>query len=72
MTTPVTTNGSRKRQRTYSQRMRAEGFVQVTGWVHRTQAGDATQVLRRLREDPDLRPGPMRNTTTGKLSRLEG
>lgn len=44
-------------------------MVQVTGWVHSHQAADATQMLRRLKEDPELSPGPLRNPATGRLVR---
>ena len=67
MTTPST-----KRQADYRQRMTASGLVQVSGWVHAgQQQGDASILLRRLRDDPDLRPGPLRHSRTGKLHKLE-
>lgn len=68
----VTSNGSRNRQRDFRSRMEAAGFVQVSGWVHRDQQADTIQLLRRLKEDGGLRPGPVRITTTGKLAKLEG
>lgn len=63
----VTNNGSRERQSAYRERMVAAGYVQVTGWVHRTQAPEVTNYLRALKERPDLQPGPLRNPITGKL-----
>lgn len=68
---PVTNNSRRNRQRLYRERMEAEGYVQVSGWVHRDQAPDAVQLLRRLREDRALLPGPLRHSTTGRLQKLE-
>jgi len=64
---PVTNNGSRNRQAAFRERMVTEGMVQVTGWVHRDQAADATELLKRLRECPGLLPGPLRDPVTGKL-----
>lgn len=65
----VTNNGSRNRQAAFRERMVKAGMVQVTGWVHSHQAADATQMLRRLKEDPELSPGPLRNPATGRLVR---
>lgn len=66
----VTNNGPRKRQAAFRARMKAEGLVQVTGWVHEHQASDAIQVLRRLKKNEDLTPGPLRNTVTNKFVSL--
>lgn len=68
----VTNNGARKRHAAFRERMVAAGFVQVSGWVHKEQAGAAAQLLRRLKEEPALLPGPVRDTRTGKLLKLEG
>ena len=67
----VTSNGARKRQASYNARMRAAGFKQVTGWVHKEQSADAGWLLKRLKGNPDLRPGPVRDVTTGRLAKLE-
>lgn len=68
----VTNNGSRNRQAAFRERMVNAGYVQVTGWVHRDQVADATEMLRRLKESPGLLPGPLRNPATGKLVSLRG
>lgn len=59
-----------RRQTEFRERMEAEGFVQVTGWVRRDNAAAVASLIRLLREDPDLEPGPMRNTRTGRLRKL--
>ena len=63
----VTNNGSRNRQAAFRERMVNAGFVQVTGWVHESQAAETLHMLRRLKEAPELVPGPLRNPVTGKL-----
>lgn len=63
----VTNNGSRNRQAAFRERMVNAGFVQVTGWVHADQAPDTLHMLRTLKENPGLMPGPLRNPATGKL-----
>lgn len=62
---------STERQRAYRERMLAEGYVQVTGWVHSHQAGYVAVQLARLKRDPDLTPGPMRNTKTNRFESIE-
>lgn len=58
------------RQADFRQRMEEEGFVQVTGWVRRDQAAAVSALIRRLRDDPALEPGPVRNTRTGRIERI--
>ena len=58
------------RQATYRQRMEALGMVQVSGWVHRTQAPEVVGLMQNLRINADLTVGPIRNTRTGKLQKL--
>lgn len=59
-----------ERQRAFKERMRATGFVQVTGWVRSDQAGDIAELMARLASDPDLEVGPLRSRASGKLARL--
>ncbi|RWO96668.1 MAG: hypothetical protein EOQ98_21860 [Mesorhizobium sp.] len=61
---------SATRQRAFKKRMSDDGFVQVTGWVRSHQAADIAALMKRLKEDTDLEPGPMRNTRTGRLERV--
>ena len=64
---PVTNNGARERQSAYRERMQEQGLVQVSGWVHRDQAAAVVDYLRLLKDNPGLKPGPLRNPVTGKL-----
>ena len=67
----VTNNGSRNRQAEYRRRMELAGFVQVTGWVYRHQAASVKTLIHRLQEEADCEAGPLRNSATGRLARLE-
>lgn len=66
----VTNNKGRNRQAQYRARMQADGFVQVTGWVHKSQESEAMIYLKLLRINPSLQPGPLRNPATGRLVSL--
>jgi hypothetical protein len=72
MLSAETSNSNRNRATAFRRRMADAGYVQVTGWVHRTQAADANQLLRRLKANPALQAGPLRNPETGKLVSLHG
>lgn len=63
----VTNNGSRNRQAAFRERMKAEGLVQVSGWVHPHQAADVVALMATLRRRDDLTTGPFRNPETGRL-----
>ena len=63
----VTNNGSRNRQTAFRERMKAEGLVQVSGWVHPDQAPDVTKLMAILKKRDDLTTGPLRNPETGRL-----
>lgn len=58
------------RQRAYKDRMAAEGFVQVHGWVHNHQLADVVVLLHKLQSSPELMVGPARHELTGKLVKL--
>lgn len=60
---------SAERQKAFRERMRAQGFEQVTVWVPSSQASDLSVCCKRLCEDAELELGPLRNTVTGKLVR---
>lgn len=60
-----------ERQRSFNARMRAKGFVKISGWVHVHQAADAQIVLNNLRQDPELEVGPMKHTPSGKLRKTQ-
>jgi hypothetical protein len=64
------TNTTAQRATAFRKRMVEAGYVQVAGWVHRSQVAEVNQMLRRLREDKTLQPGPLRNPDTGRLVRL--
>lgn len=54
----------------FRDRMKALGYVQVAGWVHRDQVPDTNQMLRRLKANKHLQPGPLRDPESGKLVKL--
>lgn len=58
------------RQRDFKDRMAAQGFTQVTGWVHEDQRADVIVLLHFLHANPDFMVGPARNTKTGRLHKL--
>lgn len=62
---------SAERQRAFKKRMQEQGFAQVTAWVHESQVPDLMQLLAKLKENPDLVPGPVRNTLTNKFESIE-
>ena len=64
------TNTTAQRATAFRKRMVEAGYVQVAGWVHRSQVAETNQMLRRLRADRTLQPGPLRNPDTGRLVRL--
>ncbi len=45
---------SASRQRAYKERMAAEGYVQVTGWVHRHQQMEVLILMKHLQARSDL------------------
>lgn len=59
-----------QRQAEFRKRMKAQGYVQVTGWVKANQASDVMILMKRLAESDELEIGPVRNVKTGKLQRL--
>jgi|EndMetStandDraft_3_1072993.scaffolds.fasta_scaffold415389_2 hypothetical protein len=63
----VTNNSSRNRQAAYRERMKAEGLIQVSGWINPEQAADLIELMNALRHRPDLTTGPLRNPSTGRL-----
>lgn len=58
------------RQAAFRRRQEADGMVQVTGFVPGSVASEVQQLIRRLRADPALTVGPLRNVVTGKLDKL--
>lgn len=62
---------SADRQAEFRKRMTDAGMVQVSGWVSGRQASGVAQLIRRLRDDSRLEVGPVRDTRTGKLAKLE-
>jgi hypothetical protein len=56
-----------ERQRQFRNRMEAEGFIQVTGWVPAAKASEVRILMQQLCKHPELEPGPLRNSETGKL-----
>ncbi|WP_378941845.1 hypothetical protein [Mesorhizobium sp. ANAO-SY3R2] len=57
-------------KRAHNERMKAEGLVQVHGWVHPHQLNDLAVLIHKLRADPKLMVGPVRHEMTGKLHKL--
>lgn len=55
------------RQAAYKARLKDAGLEQVSAWVHPHQKADLLLLLQKLRADPSLEVGPLRNTETGKL-----
>ena len=65
-----TAKSAASRQAQFRYNMHRQGMREVTGWVREHQTADMTLLMRRLREDPDLEIGPLRNTRTGRLVKL--
>ena len=57
-----------ERQRAFREQMIARGFVQVNGWVHRTQLTNVNDLLKALRTNKHLTAELVRDVTTGKLA----
>ena len=66
-TPPVTSNAAR--QARFRAKLKAQGMVTVTLIVPRGAVADLNELAEKLRSNPDLRPGPVRNVRTGKLGR---
>lgn len=61
---------AKERQAAFRARMKAEGKVTVTGIVHEHQMADLMQLMKLLRDNPDLEVGLVRNTKTGRYRKL--
>lgn len=57
-------------KRAHNERMKAEGLVQVNGWVHPHQLADLTVLIHKLRASPEFIAGPVRHELTGRLHKL--
>ncbi|MER9265424.1 hypothetical protein NKI63_12715 [Mesorhizobium sp. M0410] len=66
----VSSQSPKERQRTFKKKMYDAGYVQVTVWVHASQAADIKTLADRLKADRDLTVGPIRNEATGRLQKL--
>ncbi|QCS36991.1 hypothetical protein [Tortoise microvirus 39] len=61
---------NKERQAQYRAKLESLGQTNVTGIVNYTQVGDVLILLRRLRDNPDLEVGLIRNTRTGRYEKL--
>lgn len=61
---------SAERQRAFKAKLAEQGLRQVFGYVHEHQLSDLLLLVARLRDNPDLQVGPVRNTATGRIERL--
>lgn len=59
-----------ERQREFKDRMAAQGFQQIIGWIHPHQRNDVIILLHYLAANPDFMVGPVRHTMTGRLHKL--
>lgn len=64
---PSHPHSRRNRQTAYRARMKAAGFVQISGWVHASQEADAMEYLAALRTSAHLTTGPLRDEATRQL-----
>lgn len=60
-------SSSATRQRAYRERMKEQGFVQITIWVPAHVAADMVVIANQLSGNGSLELGPLRDTLTGKL-----
>lgn len=59
-----------ERQKAFRRRLEAEGMAQISGFVPGRHFDDVRLLIERLRNDPALTVGPLRNVVTGKLEPL--
>jgi len=62
---------NRQRAAAFRERQAAAGLVQVVCWVPADKAPDFTTAAARIRDNRNLRIGPLRNDETGKLEKLD-
>lgn len=58
-----------ERQRKFKQSMSEKGMVQVSVWVHESQAADLKIAANIMASDPDLTPATLRNVATGRYTK---
>jgi len=62
---------NRQRARAFRERQAAAGLVQVVVWVFAEKAAGFVSAAEQIRANRALEVGPLRNTETGKLAKLD-